>query len=213
MVGAQFPPGRGDTAPLPRIPAEPSPPPPRRAGGPLLKIAGLVAVAVVSGLVWWMIRGSADETPPAAQAPAKEFQFTVTDGPVAATDCAANSYSQVKQFFTQHPCQRLSRALYTTASGASRALVSVAVVAMSTPEEAQQLKKLADTDGTGNVNDLVRDGTAKIAGAPKLADGDYLSRVTGSSVTIVLSAFFDGHTDEATLQRISKEALDLAPGA
>ncbi|OXM71941.1 MULTISPECIES: hypothetical protein [Amycolatopsis] len=210
MVGAQFPPGRGDTAPLPRIPAEPSPP--RRA--PVLKIAGLVAVAVVAGLVWWLVRGgSAEEAPPAAQAPAKEFQFTVTEGPVAATDCAANSYSQVKQFFAEHPCQRLSRALYTTASGASRALVSVAVVTMATPEEAQQLKKLADTDGTGNVNDLVRDGTAKIPGAPKLAGGDYLSRVTGSSVTIVLSAFFDGHSDEATLQRISKEALDLAPGA
>ncbi|MEU0467339.1 hypothetical protein ABZ215_25335 [Amycolatopsis sp. NPDC006131] len=211
MVGAQFTPGRGDTAPLPRIPAGP---PSRRVGGPLLKAAGLVAVAVVAGLVWWLVRGgSAEETPPAAQSPAKEFQFVVSDGPVAATDCAANSYGQVKQFFTQHPCQRLSRALYTTSSGATRALVSVAVVTMSAPEDAQQLKKLADTDGTGNVNDLVRDGTAKIPGAPKLADGDYLSRVTGASVTIVLSAFFDGHSDEATLQRISKEALDLAPGA
>lgn len=211
MVGAQFSPGRGDTAPMPRVPAEPAAA--RRTGGPLLKGLALLAVAVVAGLVWWLVRHDSGGTPPVAQAPAREFQFVMTDGPVAATDCAANAYADVKKWFGQHPCQRLSRALYTTGAGSSRALVSVAVVAMPSPEEAQQLKKLVDTDGTGNVNDLVRDGTAKIQGAPKLADGDYLSRATGSSVTIVLSAFFDGRTDDATLRRISREALDLAPGA
>ena len=180
----------------------------------MLKVAGLVAVAVVAGLVWWLVRGGpAEDSPPAAQAPVKEFQFVVADGPVAATDCAANSYGQIKQWLAQHPCRHLSRALYTTSAGTARALVSVAVVTLSSPEEAQQLKKLADTDGTGNVNDLVRDGTATIAGAPKLADGDYLSCTNGAAVTIVLSVFFDRHADDRTLRRISKEALDLAPGA
>ncbi|GAB3569540.1 hypothetical protein GCM10027445_21550 [Amycolatopsis endophytica] len=179
----------------------------------MLKGLGLLAVAVVAGLVWWLVRHDTGDTPPVAQAPVKEFQFTVTDGPVAASDCAANSYSRVKEFFGEHPCRGLSRALYTTTSGPARALVSVVVVSTASAQDAQALKKLVDTDGTGNVNDLVRDGTAKIQDAPKLADGDYLSRADGNSVTIVLSAFFAGHTDDATLQRISKEALELAPGA
>lgn len=177
----------------------------------MVKALGLVVVAVVAGLVWWLVRHDSGET--VAQPPAPEFQFTVTDGPVAATDCAANSYAQVRSWFGQHRCDGLSRALYTTTSGNAKALVSVVVVTLPTAEDARQLKKLVDTDGTGNVNDLVRDGTAKIPGAPKLADGDYQSRAEGTSLTIVLSAFFDGHTDAATLRRISQEALELAPGA
>nr|WP_167108491.1 hypothetical protein [Amycolatopsis granulosa] len=196
---------------MPRVPAEPAPPP-RRPRGAVVKIAGLVGVAVVAGLVWWLVRGGPDEASPPASPPAKEFQFALTDGPIAATDCAANSYGQIKQWFAQHPCQRLVRALYTTNAGTARALVSVAVVTLPAPEDARQLKKLADADDTGNVTDLVRDGTAQIPGAPKLADGYYTSRVQGSTLTIVLSAYFDGRAGDPALRRIGNEALDLTPG-
>ncbi|NIH81292.1 hypothetical protein [Amycolatopsis viridis] len=179
----------------------------------MVKIAGLVVVAVVAGLVWWLVRAPGDSSPsPSPSAPAKEFQFALTDGPVAATDCAANSYGQIKQWFAQHPCQRLVRALYTANAGTARALVSVAVVTLPAPEGARQLKKLADTDDTGNVTDLVRDGTAQIPEAPKLADGYYASRVQGSALTIVLSAYFDGRAVDPALRRIGNEALDLIPG-
>ncbi|GHF76457.1 hypothetical protein FHX82_002566 [Amycolatopsis bartoniae] len=204
MVAPQYPPHRGDTAPLPRVPAQP-----RRGGGRLLKGAGLVVVAVVAGLVWWLIqRGSSPD--PAAQAPAQQYTFTATEGPVASTDCAAKSTDDVKRWFGEHPCLRLSRALFTTTANGGNVLVSVALVTMPDQAQAQQLKALADRDGTGNVNDLVRDGTAKVAGAPKLADGEYASRVTGTQVTIVLSAFFDGRTDAATLGRVNGEALGLS---
>ena len=76
MVGAQFPPANGGTAPLPRIPAAP------KRTGYLVKSLGLVAVAVVSGLVWWLIRH--DDTampPPGTRAPAKEFTFAMAEGP------------------------------------------------------------------------------------------------------------------------------------
>lgn len=203
MVVPQYPPARGDTAPLPRIPAAPA-----RGGKRLVQALGLVAVAVLAGLVWWLIRH--EPAAPLAQAPAKEFAFTAAEGPVASTDCAGKSTADVKKWFGDHPCQALSRALFTTTAGGSKALVSVALVTMPTAGEAQQLKALADRDGTGNVNDLVRDGTAKISGAPKLADGKYSSRVAGNRVTIVLSAFYDGHQDAATLTRLNTEALDLS---
>ncbi|MTD54088.1 hypothetical protein [Amycolatopsis pithecellobii] len=204
MVAPQYPPAHGGTAPMPRIPADPV-----RGRAWLFRSLGLVAVAVVAGLVWWLVRH--ESAAPLAQPPAKEFAFTAAKGPVASTDCAAKSTDDVKKWFGTHPCLGLSRALYTTSASGAKALVSVVAVTMPTAGDANQLKALADRDGTGNVTDLVRDGTAKISGAPKLLDGQYASRVTGNRVTIVLSAFFDGHQDEATLTRVSTEALNLAP--
>ena len=210
MVGAQFSPGADDTAPLQRV----------HAGGPqtkpavsyLLKGAGLVGVAVVAGLLWWLIR---HETPqPVAQPPAQngEFAFTIATGPQVSTNCEENSYSQTKTFFAGNPCKRLSRALYTTNSAGAKALVSVVLVTMPDAASAKQLKALTDQDGTGNVNDLVKDGTAKIDGAPKVykAQAQYDSRVTGSDVTIVMTDFFANHQDKALLKRIALDALRLS---
>ncbi|NKQ57255.1 hypothetical protein HFP15_30735 [Amycolatopsis sp. K13G38] len=174
----------------------------------VFKGLGLVAVAVVAGLVWWLVRHDSGDAP-VAQAPAKEFSFVATAGPVVSGDCAAKSSDSVKRWFGSHPCQRLSRSLYATSAGSARALVSVAVVTMPSEADAQELKKLVDTDGTGNVSDLVADGTAKLPDAPKLPGGEYASRVTGSQVTIVLAGFYGGHTDPPTLTRVAGEALEL----
>ncbi|TNC24087.1 hypothetical protein [Amycolatopsis alkalitolerans] len=204
MVAPQYPPaGGGGTAPLPRIPAAPA-----RGRARLLKAMGLVAVAVVAGLVWWLIRHEPEA--PVAQAPAKEFSFTAAGGPVAGTDCAGKSTGEVRRWFADHACRKLTRALFTTNASGSKALVSVVVVTMPTDAGAGRLKALVDTDGTGNVLDLVHDGTARIAGAPALAGGEYASHADGNRVTIVLSAFFDGRQDRATLGRVNTEALDLA---
>lgn len=204
MVGAQFPPG-GGTAPLPRIPGSAKRP------GYVLKAGGLVAVAVLSGLVWYLIR---HDSGPAVRPPgtrAKEFAFAVAEGPVVSGNCAANSTGEVKKWFTAHPCQRLVRALYNTAYGNDQVLVSVSVVTAPDPDQAQQVKVLADRDGTGNITDLLKDGTADIPGAAKkLGDGKYAARVAANQVTIVLSEFYDGHSDDAVLGRVSREALDLA---
>lgn len=205
MVAPHYPPpDRGDTAPLARVTDGR-----RSRGGALFKGLGLVAVAVVAGLVWWLVRH--DSSPePLTPGSAREFTFAAAEGPVASTDCAGKSTDKVKSWFGTHPCQALTRALFTTTASGSKALVSVALVTMPSNGEAQQLKGLVDTDGTGNVRDLSADGTAKIPGAPALAGGEYASKVTGTKVTIVLTAFFDGHQDPAVLDRMAKEALDLS---
>jgi len=175
---------------------------------------GLLAVAVVSGLVWWLIRHDttgADQAAGTGQTAATtgEFQFSVVSPPVAASDCAANSYGDIQGWFRAHPCQSLSRALFITEAAGKRALVSVARVTMPAPEVAQQFKAITDTDNTGNVNDLVRDGTANIPGAPMVAKGEYESKVNGTSVTIVETNFFGGHEDARLLPRIAHDALRL----
>jgi hypothetical protein len=138
------------------------------------------------------------------------YDFTLAEGPVVSTDCASNSYGKTKAFFNDHPCSRLSRALYTTTSGGAKVLVSVMLVRMPDAGQAQQLKTLTDQDKTGNVNDLVRDGTSKIAGAPDLGSGQYTSATDGPEATIVLAKFFDNRSAKPLLTQICADATRLA---
>nr|WP_098514196.1 hypothetical protein [Amycolatopsis sulphurea] len=218
MVNPQSPASPSDTAPLAAVPARPAPqpgPPPAGRRTQLLRGAGLLGIAAVAGLVWYLIRHeSAPAAQPVAQPPAtrEATPFTLVEGPVKSTDCAANAYSGAKKYFQQNPCSSLSRALYTVPSGTEKALVSVVLVTMPTAAQATELKQLTDQDGTGNVSDLVRDGTYHAAGAPKLSgtQAEYESTVTGNDVTIVLADFYAKHQDPAALQSIAKDALKLS---
>ncbi|WP_106964971.1 hypothetical protein [Amycolatopsis orientalis] len=216
--GAPGTPGPSDTAPIPAVPAHPGPPPPgpSRNRALLLRGAGLVAIAVVAGLVWYLIRHDSTPEQPVAEAPATTakpaFDYKLAEGPVKATDCAANAYSGAKKFFQDNPCQSVARALYTVQSGDAKALVSVVLVTMPDAAKATELKQLTDQDGTGNVSDLVRDGTFHDTDAPKLSgdQAEYQSKADGAEVTIVLTDFYYGHHDKPLLTRIAKNALKLS---
>lgn len=218
VAGPHFSADPSDTAPLGAVPAHPGPPAPGRGQARdnrtlLLRGAGLVAIAVVSGLIWFLIRH--DSTPePVAQPPAKtsEFDYQLVEGPSKSTDCAAKSYGEAQNYFKNTPCTALSRALYTVQYGDAKALVSVVLVSMPQASQATQLKALTDQDGTGNVTDLVRDHTYKAAGAPSVGGekAAYESQVSGSDVTIVLTDFYAKHKDAVLLKRIAKDALQLS---
>ena len=219
MVGARFTPGPSDTAPLGAVPPQPRPPvpgpPARDTRSLLLKGAGLVAIAVVSGLLWFLIRHDSAPAEPVAQPPAQntgQFQFTRVAGPVKDTDCAANSYGKTHDFFKDTPCRSLVRALYTTESGGAKALVSVVVVGMSDSSKAKALKALTEQDGTGNVTDLVRDKTFAGKGTPSVSgeNAAYASKVDGTDTTIVLGDFYAKHSDKTLLDKIVKDALRLS---
>ncbi|WP_326837993.1 hypothetical protein VSH64_20570 [Amycolatopsis rhabdoformis] len=195
-------------------PPAPSPPPQRDTKALLVRGAGLLVIAVVAGLVWYLIRH--DSTPaPVAQEPVKTspFDYRLVEGPNKSADCAAKSYDDTKKFFQANPCGSLARGLYTVEYGDAKALVSVVKVSMPTAAQATALKALTDRDGTGNVSDLVRDGTYKAAGAPKVSgdQAEYESAVTGTDVTIVLADFYARHRDDVLLKRIATGALELGP--
>ena len=202
---------------MPRHPGPPPPPPgppERDTRALLLKGAGLVAIAVVSGLLWFLIRhedAPAQASPPPTQS-SGAFQFTKVAGPVKGDDCVAKSYDKTKKFFQDNACRSLARALYTTESGGAKALVSVVLVGMPDSDQAKALKALTEKDGTGNVTDLVKDETYKASGAPRVSgqNAAYASRVDGTNVTIILADFYGGHTDKALIERIADDAVRLS---
>lgn len=219
MVGAHFTPGPSDTAPLGAVPPQPRPPvpgpPARDTRSLLLKGGGLVAIAVVAGLLWFLIRHDSTPDEPVAQPPAQntgQYTFTKVAGPVRANECDGKSFGETKKFFQDNPCQSLVRALYTTESGGAKALVSVVLVGMPDSTKAKALKTLTDQDDTGNVTDLVKDKTFTGAGAPSVSGNDaaYASRVQGTNVTIVLGDFYDKHKDKELIEKIADDALRLS---
>ncbi|WP_173124528.1 hypothetical protein [Kibdelosporangium persicum] len=211
------------TTRIPRVPSHPVPP--RRTPEPgqnktreyVLKGLGLVLVAVVSGMLWWLIQQSNNSTetspqPSDSASPQTKFRFVkheLVSEPVRDSNCARVSYEDVKKFFERKPCTGVTRELYTATVDGRKAYTSVAVVRMSNAADAQELEKLTRTDGTGNVNDLVKDGRVKVPGLRSLGGGAFASKVSGNDVIIVESDFEGGskNQDEAKLEEISTDAL------
>lgn len=213
-------------------------PPSPRGGQALMLAIAMLAVAVVSGLVWWLIRHDSDSAAPGAGVPvpadssatssteadegtpssstvpdsieAGRFTYNALAPADVSENCAKVSYGKVEDWFEDKPCEHVVRGLYTTKEDGARALVSVAVVTMPDAAQAKDLKTLTDTSGTGNVSDMQRDGSVPTPGGPRVAGGGYASNIVDNTVTIIESAFYDGHRDRTLLNEITSEALGIA---
>ncbi|RKT56960.1 hypothetical protein [Saccharothrix australiensis] len=187
----------------------------------LLRGLGLLGVAVVSGLVWLVVMPKDDPkpTPSPTSAPVGEFAFErAPQVPEALKDsqCAAHAYGETKTFLTSTPCQQLTRGLFTTKTPDGRTVyTSVSVVRMKTIADANKLKDLTTRDGTGNVNDLVRDGAVQVPGLRSLGSGGFAARQQDRDVIIIESdAAQRSPTEEehvALMKRISADAFRLVP--
>lgn len=224
----------------PRQPERPPPiqfrqeepgPAPNKALQWTLRIAGLVVVAVVSGLAWYYVtddtssnqtENTSDETPPRSEGVYQFIEHEDVPKPRQDDNCAEHAYDDIKRFFDESPCVSLTRALYVTKVPDGRTVyTSVAVVRMPDEQGAARLRELVDTDETGNVNDLVREGVVTIEGLKSLSrGGGYKSKQTGSEVVIVESDFDPkaqkGDSDEDVLDHVCEDALllgsDLSAG-
>jgi len=235
------PPGVTDTAPLWRSEIgkldslmatnvtghQPPPPPPRPPAQRNLpfKALGLVAIALVAALAWLLIdsMGGGDETKstPAATTstpPEGEFQFAKSEqvpAPLKVTACADHAYGATKDFLAKTPCAELVRQLFTTTLEDGRtAYTSVSLVKMANAQDAAKFKELTSADGTGNVNDLVREGVVKVPELKSLASGGFSSKLQDTEVVIVESDTVKHGPVEAEhnklMKRISTDAFRLA---
>lgn len=184
-----------------------------------------MAVAVISGLVWYYVTNDSTESPSdtggqtTAQEPGSVYDFTPHEKmptPNRVTDCAEHAYRDIKTFLKNTKCDHLVRQLFVTEVDGRTIYTSVSVVTMQSEADAQELRDLTDKDGSGNINDVVRDGLVKIDGLNSLSRADgYKSKQIGQDVIIVESDYdpkdaTDKNTDEKTLDKVSDDALSLS---
>jgi hypothetical protein len=131
----------------------------------------------------------------------------------ADTTCVGHSYGQVADFFGRTDCTGLSRGLYSAQVGGHAMVVAVSHTRMPTADQAQALRALADTSGTGNVSDLLREGVRYPGGPARLVHSEYSSQQQGDVVTIVETSWVDpaagGTTDQLDVEANSALVLDL----
>jgi hypothetical protein len=140
--------------------------------------------------------------------------FTLQASRVDST-CIGHSYGQVAAFLGRTDCTGLSRALYSAQVDGHAMVAAVSHTRMPSAQQAQALRALADTSGTGNVSDLLREGVRYPGGPEKLVDSEYASAQQGDVVTIVETSWVDaadaGRSDQLDSQANSGLVLDV-PG-
>jgi hypothetical protein len=195
----------------------------------LLAVVGLLVVAVlaVGGVLFLRSQadpaGSADtaagSSAAESAAPGPEVEDTqVVDGieyTVEAVDledtCIGHAYGDTAAFFAMTDCTALSRALYSAVVDGEPVVVSVSRVQMADTAAARSLQALTDRNGSGNVNDLLREGVRYTGSPDGLSGAEYASAVSGRGVTIVESAWVDENSDgtSARLDEVAEAALAL----
>jgi hypothetical protein len=202
--------------------SQPTPPAqqprPATARGPITPLGWvargsiLLAISLVSGLIWHAILHSSDK-PTTAQPPAQprtQYQFAPVGSSDGGQNCKQVSTGKIAAFFAQHPCDHLTRALYsTTLPGGQQVLTSVVTVRMPDAASAGALNALDTKDDTGNIQPLPNPPGSNL---PKLNyNYTYASQQQNQLVVIAESLYFGKSTspEDPTLLSVTRDALQL----
>ena len=194
----------------------------------LLVAAALLAIVLVGAGIWLSTRGSDDAgadpagtSSSASAAPTSSAAlavgatevvngttFTLQAMQVDST-CQGHAYDSVADFFARSDCTGLSRSLWSTDAGGQPAVVALSRVTMPDVGNAQALRALADTDGSGNVSDLLREGVRYEGGPTKLTNAQYASAQQDTTVTIVETSWTGTAGASSALDALASSALSL----
>ncbi|MBB5071283.1 hypothetical protein BJ969_004371 [Saccharopolyspora gloriosae] len=177
----------------------------------------LFGVAVVSGLLWLLIKPSSDPAEEAGEAPVPvpqtQNRFNLELREEGQQGCAKVSTGKIAEFFNDNSCEHLTRALYTaTLPDGQRVLTSVVTIRMADAATAAQLNELVTQDGTGNVMDLVSAGRDLPDEFPGLSsDVGYYSEQQARLVVVGESGYFSQPDDyeDQRLTEVTRDALRL----
>lgn len=133
---------------------------------------------------------------------------------VSNLDCAEHAYGQVADFLTAHPCRGLTRQLATTtvngkAVGFDVAILSIPGTGAANPyDNASAFRTLVDKDGTGSVNDLLREGYRLPSGPTSVPSPDaFRTMGQDSGVAIYDVWYLDGPTpnNDPALEQMAQD--------
>jgi hypothetical protein len=164
----------------------------------VLVAGGAIAALLVAGGLALSGTGGSDAAPPPAPAtgsPARAASapagYTVKVSDVI-TDCARHSRSKTRTSFRQQNCVKATRILGSGRVSGRPVLFVVARIQMPSGEAATSVKKVLDGTGTGNLNDLLREGRT-FSGAPgSMPRSGYASVQSGAVVVVAEAGFSDG---------------------
>ncbi|KAA2256389.1 hypothetical protein F0L68_26440 [Solihabitans fulvus] len=124
--------------------------------------------------------------------------------------CAVQSYGQVQQFFLRTPCDSLSQLLTAVADAQGDVIVvSVRWVTMASTGDANALRQLEDTYGTGDVTPF--DIEALQLGGIRFTGQHYKSRQDGPLFVIAEAEPVRGAPSAALLGKVADLAVVLPP--
>lgn len=180
----------------------------RRVVGGLAALAA-VAVAVV---VWLVVAGGGE--PPAAK-PKASATVSVPGGYTVrasdtVTDCRANSRGKVQQAFADTPCRSAERYLATGVVAGRPVLYVVSRIRMPSASDAAAIKVVIDGTGTGNVNDLLREGVTYPGAPERMPRSGYASLQDGEVLVVAEAGFTDGGSTSNTDPRLRAAAAAAA---
>ncbi|MGI8652616.1 MAG: hypothetical protein ACR2I7_07455, partial [Geodermatophilaceae bacterium] len=132
-------------------------------------------------------------------------------GSRAGETCAGNADGEVAEYFETTNCASLERELYTTEIDGIAVIVAVARVTMPDEATAADFKGIVDSEGTGNVNDLLAAGQTFPNGPTELVPDAYASKMQGAELTIIEAGWQDPANPGSleALRELAREALAL----
>lgn len=180
-------------------PAGPSPVAARRRPWPRTLVALGAATALLLVGVFALTRpdGSPAATPAvpvrSSSVPAL-YTVQVTD---TITDCVAHSHGKTKSSFKKRNCVKATRFLASGQVSGRPAVFVLSRIQMASAEAAASVKQVLDATGTGNLNDLIREGET-FEGAPgTMPRSGYASVQTGKLVVVAEAGFIHGPSTSA----------------
>ena len=171
---------------------------PRRSVPSWAIVAGALGVIL---LAVWAFAGGGSSTPSgtaagkagssaaAGAAAPYGFQVRLSD---TITDCAQHSRGKVKASFRGENCVKATRSVGTGTVKGRKVLFVVSRIEMPSPDAAARIKAVLDGDGTGNINDLLREGR-RFAGGPRhMPSSGYASVQADEIVGVAEAGYLDG---------------------
>jgi hypothetical protein len=162
-------------------------------------------------------------THPVPATPLRTKVVTASDGTVYAVsiwaeqesgNCAAHAYGQVAQFLAGHACTGIHQVLATTAIngravGFEENSVGFSGSMQTAYKNAGDFTTLVSTDGTGNLNDLLREGYRLPAGPDQVPSPDAFKALGQDNGVVVTDAWYLVGPTRDNAPQLEKMAEDL----
>jgi len=187
----------------------------RLPSGRILIAAGAAVVVLIAGGLALAGQLGSDKAPAATVPTAQASQRSAPAGYAVKatdviTDCASHSHGRTQSSFEEQNCVRATRSLATGRVAGRPALFVVSRIQMPSPEAAATIKQVLDGTGTGNLDDLLRDGKT-FPGAPEeMPSSGYTSVQSGAVVTVAEAGFVDDGESSSTDPALRAAAAQVA---